>query len=64
MPTYVVTDWVNGPMGPGWFVMFPRHRDAWYDGGPMDWKKEEKRDDIEELDAEILALILMLRCRC
>ena len=66
MPIFVVTDWVNGPMGPGWFVKFPRHRDVWYDGGPpVNLTEDSLGGEDYEKDSEMVALILlMLRCRC
>jgi len=63
MPTYVVTDWIYGPMGPGFFIKFPRHTDVWYDGGTMHEKitKDEGGREIEDKRGELFALVMLMR---
>ncbi|KKN88359.1 hypothetical protein LCGC14_0249220 [marine sediment metagenome] len=62
MPLVVTSDWNDGPMGPGWFVMLPKNTSIFYDGGPMDdllvgpeGADERKRQD------ELFALIMLMR---
>lgn len=54
MPLVTITDWANGPMGPGFFLLYPRHVDIFYDGGPFHAllgnddrvKKKEQETDV------------------
>ena len=64
MPTIITSSWGDGPMGPGWFIKFPKNISTWYDGGPMydliegpDGADERKRQD------ELFALFMLMR-RC
>jgi len=63
MPTYTVTDWENGPMGPGFFILFPRHEDRWYDGGIINELIDVDKDDADEERrvGELFALIMLMR---
>jgi hypothetical protein len=65
MPQATITDWANGPMGPGFFLHFPAHRNIWYDGGGMwDYIEHDRTDDGPEREkriGEIVALILLMR---
>jgi len=63
MPTYVVTDWENGPMGPGFFILFPRHDTRWFDGGNFyDYIYEPKKaGDEKEKDDVLFALFMLMR---
>lgn len=65
MPTATITDWANGPMGPGWFIRFPAHVDIFYDGGGM-WDllpDVPKTKEQEKRFTEIIALILLMRAQ-
>ena len=56
----------NGPMGPGFFMLFPAHADIFYDGGPMDaligddGKKKRKKKRKEHETDILIALSLMM----
>jgi len=64
MPLLVITDWDNGPMGGGFFIHFPRHRNVYYDGGGMFdlIGKKPKTKEEEERIVELVALILLMNC--
>ena len=63
MPLATIQDWVNGPMGPGFFLLFRKNIDFFYDGGPMDAllgnddtiKKKE-----HELNISVATTLLMM----
>ena len=63
MPVFTVTDWSNGPMGPGFFILFRGHKDVFYDGGPMHHliDKSKKTGDLEERFGELFALMMLMR---
>ena len=63
MPVFVVTDWANGPMGPGFFILFRAHVDVFYDGGPMHHLIDRPKDKgkLEERFGELFALIMLMR---
>lgn len=65
MPLATITDWVYGPQGPGFFLLFPAHVDVFYDGGDFhtllgsddkDKKKEHESDSLMALSLLMLDL--------
>jgi hypothetical protein len=65
MPLTITPDWSLGPMGPGFFIKFPRNRVTWHDGGPMEgWLDGDLERKDDEIDTEVAALLMLLRCRC
>jgi len=65
MPSALITNWSQGPMGPGFFLLFPRTARVWYDGGPMDAGIDYDLDSSDEEQLGIwIALILLMRAQC
>jgi len=63
MPLSFNRAWSLGPMGPGFFILFPTP--FFYDGGPMDdLIEEEPGMEEEKLDAELFVLMLLMREQC
>lgn len=63
MPQIITQDWANGPMGPGFLVMFRRNIPEFFDGGPMDaliGKKDGKVDKQKRRD-ELFAVMMLMR---
>lgn len=48
MPQIITQDWSNGPMGPGFFMLFRRNIKEFFDGGPMDALLAEDETDEEK----------------
>lgn len=65
MPLATITDWANGPMGPGWFIKFRANVDIFYDGGGFfDLIRDvPKTAEQEKRFTEIIALILLMRAQ-
>ncbi len=63
MPLATITDWKFGPMGPGFFLLFPAHVDIFYDGGDFhallggDGKGKKKEHESDTLVA--LSLLML-----
>lgn len=66
MPVGFRGDWENGPLGPGFLLYFKGLTSFFSDGGGMeDFIEPEKITKEEEArQAEHVALILLMRCRC
>jgi len=63
MPEVVTRDWEDGPMGPGFFLLFPRNVSFFYDGGEMTALLEEPSADKKKGMDELVALIMLMGCQ-
>ncbi|MCK5615528.1 hypothetical protein KAR91_77405 [Candidatus Pacearchaeota archaeon] len=63
MPSAVVSDWSDGPMGPGFLILFPRNRIVSYDGAPLPKIKKKDFSSRKE-DTELVALMMLMREQC
>lgn len=66
MPLVYTSDWEDGPQGPGFFLMFPKLTATFWDGGPLDALigRQPLSDHKKKQLEEIVAVLLMMRCRC
>ncbi len=63
MPVFTTMDWINGPMGPGFFLLFPANVDIFYDGGGF-WEligQEPGTLERQKRLGELVALVLLMR---
>ena len=64
MPQIITQSWGNGPMGPGFLVMFRRNIPEFFDGGPMNALLTKKKDDKAEKqkrEDELFAVVMLMR---
>jgi hypothetical protein len=62
-PSISDSTWLKGPMGPGFFILFPKNIPLFYDGAPLP-KEDIKDTKTRKRDIELLALLMLMREQC
>lgn len=63
MPLLVTTNWADGPMGPGFFLLFSANTAIFYDGGGFFELIGQRPGDAERQErfGELVALVILMR---